>query len=273
MANKYGAVVLAGGELYQKGKVHGQEKGALPFRGQSLASHAYSALTQIPEMDRIALVGNAQFDLRVSDIRVTSVAGRKNVYDSIKKGISALGRDNYIVIIPGDTPFIRSDSIRKIIEGCKKKDFDIYIPFVKYGDYLESEFAKRARSPVAFKEGKFIPAGVVVISPRLLQNKKIEAEVDRFAGLLKNNRVYGATFGLIRKLGIMNIIRLAHPKAPLFARFPIVKPHSISEIGPLLKKRLGINVEIGIHNTPDLCFDIDRPEHYALARRLSEKIS
>jgi molybdopterin-guanine dinucleotide biosynthesis protein A len=122
---KVGAVILAGGLARRMG---GVDKGLVEVAGKPMVKYALDILT--PLVHSVVINANRsveeykQFGVPVV---LDTLSGHQGPLAGLSAGINALQCD-YVVMCPCDSPFLQSELIQALMEGCIDNDADIAVP-------------------------------------------------------------------------------------------------------------------------------------------------
>lgn len=137
-------IILAGGKSTRMG----QNKLLLPINGKSLIMHTIESMR--PFADHIVVV-TGKYDKEIRDILkkidvkiVFNKDYEKGMFSSIKVGVNSIEEDFFL--IPGDCPFVKADTYKKLLEGKEsirvpsyngKEGHPIYISKIYKKEILE----------------------------------------------------------------------------------------------------------------------------------------
>ena len=122
---KTGAVILAGGLARRMG---GLDKGLVTLAGKPMVKYALDVL--MPLVDAVVINANRsveeyqQFGVPVI---LDTLSGHQGPLAGLSAGINALECD-YVVMCPCDSPFMQSELIEALINGCVENNADIAVP-------------------------------------------------------------------------------------------------------------------------------------------------
>lgn len=268
--HKASAVVLGGGSF--KGAISKNPKGMLLVAGKPVSERALQACRESNVLEEIVFVGSSEVALKEKEKLVSPALERKAAFESAMKGILAVSKNNSILVLPGDLPFLSPGSVRSIVRKAAEVKADVYLPMVDSKLYKGSVFAERKRSPVEFSEGAFIPTGIVVLSPRVLAVEGLVKEAERLASFIKDKKVARAVHLLSKKFGFANVAKLSRSRLPWFIR-SLLKPVSFKSFERQVSDKCGLKVRVGLHGFPELAFDVDNATHLFIAGEIAEKLS
>ncbi|MGQ9780262.1 MAG: nucleotidyltransferase family protein [Bacillota bacterium] len=230
------AIVLAGGKAEgMKGRV-GYRAG-LVIGGRSLLEQALRALTGLPDLERIVLVGPAELVPEEYRSTITSVLPPvDDLFANLKQALLVLPPEEPVLVLSSDLPLLTRAALADFIRQCREREAEIYYPIIRREVYEEAYPGSR-RTYVRVKDGTFTGGNMALFTP--------------------------AVFFRHEKLFARAIACRKHPLrlAPLlgFRLMPqlLVRSLTVAAIEARIAARLGVEVAAIESRFSEMGFDID----------------
>lgn len=167
--------------------------------------------------------------------------------DTLLLGLTAAAKAPAVLLCTGDLPLLTPEAISDFVERARATGADVVYSAVSIDD-LKPPYQGAVRVTVKLREGRLSGGNIVLARPEALRHA-IEIIQRAFAGRK-------SPLALARIFGLMFILRYATGTPNI----------------PLLRRRgaqiLGCGVDVVISRYPEICFDIDRPEHLDVAAQV-----
>ncbi|MBS1706204.1 MAG: NTP transferase domain-containing protein [Armatimonadetes bacterium] len=245
---KWGVVVAAGGrEEGDLATAMGTPfKPMAPVGGKPAICWMVEAVQALPQIE-LAVVGPLEVGAVVPAKAYVPEVG--SAVQNLMAGLDSLKDCNAIVVLPGDSPLIRPESLENYIQYLQSRALagDWISAGICPASAFRSRYPECPASGIHLKEGEFISGGLYAGAPATL--RRLEAILAEFRALRKN------PIAMVRKLGFIALGVFALRQASLgFAEYHLAR---------IFESRALIWPEAG----PETCFDFDTPEEYAAILR------
>ncbi len=251
------AVVLAGGIA----PWCGEPKALLRVNGTPLVLRVVTALHSLPEVSCIAVVGNPVV-LQMLPKDVVKVEAAENLWTNTQKGIQAVQPEpnDYLLLCAADMPFVTAQSLQAFLEAAKRTGADLVylaVPVEALQRFAQTKAVHRTSARL--KEGMLTGGNLFLVRARI---------VPAIANLAERAiRYRKAKWQLAKLAGWRILLKWLLSRLPLLGNIFAV---SVQELERRGEELLGCRCKGLIAPLPELAFDVDKPEDYALAQRLME---
>ncbi|HLV08678.1 MAG TPA: NTP transferase domain-containing protein [Halanaerobiales bacterium] len=170
----------------------------------------------------------------------------RSIRDNLNKGMEALGKQDYVLLMSSDIPLVTADIIDDFISTClKDNEADVYYPIIPREEN-KAKYPSVKRTYFRLLEGVFTGGNMVLINPSILQGAA--DTLDKAFSLRKK------PWKLSQLLGMKFILKF------------VIRHLSISEIEERVRKITGYRGHFMITQYPEIGFDVDKPSDLMLIR-------
>ncbi|MFA0731520.1 MAG: hypothetical protein LKKZDAJK_002157 [Candidatus Fervidibacter sp.] len=241
------ALVLAGGKVSWSAI----PKAALTIADGTLLSRTLDALQATPELRSIAVVAPSEL-LPTIPAPFLPVPASEDLWANVLKGLQALKPEpsDLLLLCAADMPFITADAVRRFLKAAWDLDADLVylaVPLAAVQTFCGEE--KVHRTAVRLREGELTGGNLLLVRVAVLPS--LHEWAQKAIRWRKNPLLLGSLIGWC-----------------LLWRF-LIGQLSVGELERRAEQLLGCRCRALVANLPELAFDVDKPEDYALARRLS----
>jgi GTP:adenosylcobinamide-phosphate guanylyltransferase len=249
------AVILAGGRADDEIALAGAKavKALVELGGRPMVSYVIDAL-KAAGVGPIWVVTSVEaaremFEAVADGAQVLATA-EPYFTDTLEVGLTAAGKAPSVLICTGDLPLLTAEAVRDFLDRARATGAEVIYSAVAIDD-LKPPYEGEVRTKVKLREGRVSGGNVVLANPQAL--RRAVAMVQRaFAGR-KN------PFALARLFGVSFIARY------------LLGTLDVPTLRVRGSRMLGCKVDVVISKYPEICFDIDHPEHLHVARRVLEE--
>lgn len=227
------------------------QKALLDVAGRPLVWWTVQALRACPLVDRIVVVGiDPSLELDLGE-GVECQPNHPDHLENIINGINHLLAQNpemtYALLVSGDVPLLRPETVRWFVDRCLQEEYDFYYPIVE-DRVMEAQFPGAGRSYVRMREGRFCGGDLFVLRTSVLQANLSLARrlLQERKNPLKQAMMFG--WGTLFKL--------------LIGRLTIPEGERVAS------RVLHCQAKAIISPYADLAMDVDKPHQLEMARRL-----
>ena len=195
---KIDAIILAGGQMEESLKefTNASSKGYMEIAGKMMIERAIDILRASSHIDRIVIA--AETELVPDNIRNKAdriVQSGESIITSLKAGIAGLeGRQNLVLVIPCDMPFLTIESIEDFIEKYLEKPSDLAYGFLSRTN-SEKKYPELEHTYVKLRDGEFCGTGFIILRPESVD--KCISFMSKLTSNRKNPFALASIFGII----------------------------------------------------------------------------
>lgn len=224
------------------------DRALIELEGRTLLAYTYDALRQTPGIERIAVAALPATLEVLSTIAPGALPAKAadTMMDTVVSGLHALDAPS-VLISTCDIPLAGADSYTELIEKTRARDLEACYPIVSRST-CEAQFPEGKRTYGRVKEGAFTAGNAVIV-----QSHVIEPLLDFFKAS------YNA-----RK----NPIAMARLLGGSFLIKAITRQLRVAEAESTVSRLLGCRAGAIELQDAAIAFDIDKLEHYEVARRV-----
>ncbi|NLZ37979.1 MAG: NTP transferase domain-containing protein [Firmicutes bacterium] len=225
-----------------------QNKAFLLINDRTMLEFVITALRQVSEVNRIAVVG-PQAELTALAEKFTGltvVPEGKNIVENVQRGAAALQAKQHFLVASADIPFLTAAAVEDFLASCRPYTADLYYPIVRRIDN-EGRFPGVKRTYAKLRDGEFTGGNIFLVSPNCLE--RVLPRLEQFFALRKSPLRLAATLGwgfvfkfLTQRLTI----------AELEKRFSVL---------------FAVDGKAVISGFPEIATDVDKPSDLLLARQ------
>jgi molybdopterin-guanine dinucleotide biosynthesis protein A len=243
------ALVLAGGKVSWSAT----PKASLPIADGTLLSRTLDALQAIPELRTIAVVAPSEL-LPTIPAPFLPISASDDLWANVLKGLQALQPEpsDLLLLCAADMPFITAEAVRRFLKAAWESDADLVylaVPLAAVQTFCGDE--KVHRTAVRLRDGELTGGNLLLVRVAILPSLREWAQ--KAIRWRKNPIRLGSLIGW-----------------RLLWRF-LVGQLSVQELERRAEQLLGCRCKAIVADLPELAFDVDKPEDYALAQRLSSR--
>ena len=243
---KVDAVVLAGAPnsgALQEARPEKWEA-EIPIHGKPMVNYVIEALQSSSRIADIIVVGPQEIkDLLAPKVRWTQSGD--GLGENIFRAMDALDKNNKVLFVTSDIPFIHAEAIDDFIDRCVELTGEIYYPLVSK-EANEQLFPETVRTYFTLKEGVFTGGNIILAHPQAVINSRWI--VDEVVARRKT------PWKLVRMLGFIFILKF------------FTKQLSLRELERRVSEILGHSGTVIISPYPELSTDVDKPSDLQLAK-------
>ena len=226
-------------------------KALLDVGGKPMIYWIINALRHSKRIGRIAIVGMGPEDGIDFGTEVLYVPNQPGHLDNLMAGLHALQDAepdmDYLAIVSGDIPLLRSETVDWFIDACEAMGGDFFYSIVEE-KVMESQYPGAARSYVPIVEGRFCGGDLFLVRAAVAHTN--EQLVRDLLERRKN------AFQQVRLAGLGTVIRF------LFRRITIPYAEGV------VKRLLHCEAHAVPSPYADLGMDVDKPHQLEMVRRL-----
>jgi GTP:adenosylcobinamide-phosphate guanylyltransferase len=242
---KVDAVVLAGAPnsgALQEARPEKWEA-EIPIHGKPMVNYVIEALQSSSRIADIIVVGPREIkDLLAPKVRW--IQSGEGLGENIYRAMDALEKNNNVLFVTSDIPFIHAEAIDDFIDRCVELTGEIYYPLVSR-EANEQLFPETVRTYFTLKEGVFTGGNIILAHPQAVINSRWI--VDEVVARRKT------PWKLVRMLGFIFILKF------------FTKQLSLRELERRVSEILGHSGTVIISPYPELSTDVDKPSDLQLA--------
>lgn len=244
---KVDAVVLAGapndGPLQE---VRSEKwEAQIPINGKPMVDYVIEALTSSSRVANIVVV--APEDLKDSlPSQAQWVEAGGSLTENIFRAIDALDKQNNILFVTSDVPFLHSEAIDDFVDRCGELDGDIFYPLISR-EANEQLYPETVRTYFTLKEGEFTGGNIVLTTPQAVIDSRWV--MDQVISRRKK------PWKIIRMLGVFFILKF------------VTRQLTLRQLEKRASELLGHSGVLIISPYPELSTDVDKPSDLELAEK------
>ncbi|MFA0750610.1 MAG: hypothetical protein SLRJCFUN_001013 [Candidatus Fervidibacter sp.] len=240
------ALVLAGGKVSWSAI----PKASLPIADGTLLTRTLDALQAIPELRPIAVVAPPEL-LPTIPAPFLPVPASEDLWANVLKGLQALKPEpsDLLLLCAADMPFITTEAVRQFLKAAWVSGADLVylaVPLTAVQTFCGDE--KVHRTALRLSEGELTGGNLLLVRAGILPS--LHAWAQKAIRWRKNPLRLGSLIGW-----------------RLLWRF-LIGQLSVRELERRAEQLLHCRCKALVANLPELAFDVDKPEDYALAQRL-----
>ena len=261
--NQVDVVLPAGGKITGEfARAAGQEiKALIPLQNSTLLRHSIEVLRETGRVGKIVVIGPdaARAEAENADAALPEGdSGPENFFrglDWLERNSEASPatkgeKENRVLIVATDLPFLTADSILKFLDACPP-DADVSVPVMSQAA-MEARFPGLPGAYVPLIEGPVTTGCAFLVSPQALRRNR--AHIEAIFAARKNQ------MAMARLLGLGFILRYA------------LRRLSIRDIETQCRRILDCSGAAILDSAPELAFDMDTPEEYEYAKTHAAEI-
>lgn len=172
---KYKALILAGGKSKPAlKKMTGQEYKALmavtALDSRPIIHHIIEVLNNTGYVSQLFIAGSKEVGQEVKTHSVTAIPSGATLLDTLKKSLSLLSDEPYLIIITCDLPLVTSRQIEHFLRECMSNPgFDLYYAIVSKESFQKKFPDNELRRIYAnLVEGSFTGGNIFFINPKAI---------------------------------------------------------------------------------------------------------
>ncbi|MGE5530431.1 MAG: nucleotidyltransferase family protein [Patescibacteria group bacterium] len=233
------AVILAGAKAAELGRhsIQGGYRAGLVIGGRSLLDQALCALSALPDLDRVVLVGPD--DLAASEYRAMLtevVAPGEDLVENLRRGLSVLPPEEQALVVASDLPLLTRAALSDFIQSCAKRPAEIHYPIIRRETY-EAAYPGSLRTYLTLRDGTFTGGNIVLLTPAAFYRH--EHWIATAVAWRKNPRRLGRLLGLGFFLGLR------------------CRRYSVADLEARVAARLGVQAVAVETRFSEIGFDVD----------------
>lgn len=259
-ANHLNALVLAGGinriplfEGYTPGY-----KALVPFQGRPSILYTLDALKAVPQIGRVCIAG-AEAELRPAlegtvhggDACDFAPSG-ETLRESIFNGLRHFAGSRRVLVLTADLPLITPSAIVDFLAACRRVDIagaaSLLLSAVPRHCY-QGAYERFTKPFNRFRDVEICHGNLWMADPRLLENKRAVARINRVYNSRKNPLAEALAVGLRVGLAFIVGVRLLHAL-------------TLDQMTRLAGKTYGVSGAAVIVEHPEITIDVDEPDDY-----------
>ncbi len=216
------AVVLAGARAAELGKhsIQSGYRAGLVIGGRSLLDQVLGALSTLPELDRVVLVGPGELaapEFRAMLAKVVAPGG--DLVENLRRGLSVLPAGEPALVVASDLPLLTRAALLDFIRSCATRPAEIHYPILRRETY-EAAYPGSLRTYLTLRDGTFTGGNVVLLTPAVFFRH--ERLIATAVAWRKSPRRLGRLLGFGFFLGLLcRRYTVADVEARLAARFGV----------------------------------------------------
>lgn len=224
----------------------------IEIAGKPMVAYVLDALNQMPEVERVAVVGYAT-DTMIPLItgKVCRVDPGGSLIDSLIKGLEILQPENPVLAVTSDIPLITPEAIRDFLSRCQANPGDVCYSFVSK-DHNEARYPGVQRTYVKLREGIFTGGNIALLSPEIVRER---IDILKQAASLRKKPLQ-----LCSLLGWKYLLKLI---------FGLL---TIKEVEERVSHAFGIRAVGVVSPYPEVGIDVDKPSDLELAAKALARV-
>ncbi|MCR3921295.1 MAG: nucleotidyltransferase family protein [Firmicutes bacterium] len=245
----FDVIILAGGAkssaLTEMENV--KNKAFVQIHGQPMLTYVLTALRQVEEVGRIAIVGPLA-DLAFAKeqfTQIVTVAEESTIVENVQRGVEALQPRKHVLVCTVDVPFLTPTAVEDLLTSCIPYDADIYYPIINRIDN-DRRFPGVTRTYVKLREGEFTGGNLFLVNPACLE--RALPRLHKIFALRKS------PLRLVAMLGFGFVIKL------------LTKQLSIAALERRFSALFAVQAQAVISKFAEIGTDVDKPSDLELAR-------
>lgn len=247
------AIILAGalntGLLRQVSSA--RYEAAIEIAGQPMVEYVIRALQEVPEIDKIAIVGSKSIMRQPAPNKLIWVEPGESLVDSLINGLKVLNPSCPVLVVTSDIPLITREALEDFLSRCRRVKGDLHYSFVPK-EVNEAKYPGVKRTYVKLKEGTFTGGNLLLLSETVARDHQLTLK--KAASLRKK------PFLLCSMLGWRCLFRF------------ILGQLKISEIEAQVSKAFNFNAVGVVSPFPEVGIDVDKPSDWSLAVNVLSKL-
>lgn len=233
------AVILAGARAAELGKhsIHGGYRAGLIIGGHSLLDQVLGALSTLPDLGRVVLVGPdelvaPEFRAMLAEV----VAPGEDLVENLRRGLSVLPAEEPTLVVASDLPLLTRAALSDFIRSCAQRPGEIHYPIIRRETY-ETAYPGSLRTYLTLRDGTFTGGNVVMLTPSAFQRH--ESLIATAVAWRKNPRRLGRLLGLGFFLGLLG------------------RRYAVADLESRIAARLGVQAVAVETRFSEIGFDVD----------------
>ena len=221
----------------------------IEIAGRPMVSYVLAALSGVPDVSKVLLVGPKDGLGRYESDRIVVVEPGEDLIENIRIGLEKASTE-YVLVCSSDIPLITSDILADFLEKCISIGVDFVYPVSRKED-CEARYPGVKRTYVKLKDGTFTGGNVFFVRKAIVDNAwpMVEKMVTYRKSPLKMASFLG--FGLLLRIAL--------------------GLSGVQEIENHVGKLLGITCKALIGASPEMSVDVDKPLDLEICRLVLEK--
>lgn len=247
------AIVLAGAlnKRWLRQVSPAQYEAEIEIAGRPMLEYVVLALERVQRIKRIVIVGSEKMLANKTDeARFIFVEPGPSIVESLESGINALTTPEPVLVLTSDIPLITKEALEDFLNRCDSQSGDLFYSFVPK-TVNDQKYPGVQRTYVRLKEGVFTGGNIVLLSPKVIREKK--------EMLIKAVTLRKKPLKLCGLLGWWYVLKF-------FSGTLTVK-----EIEERVSEALGVKAVGIISPYPEVGIDVDKPSDLRLAREILAK--
>ncbi|MDD3655998.1 MAG: NTP transferase domain-containing protein [Atribacterota bacterium] len=174
---KYKALLLAGGKSkHALQKLTGEEYKALmtinTLDSRPIIHHMIEVLKNNKYISQLYVASPKEVQQEIKSQSLIAVSSGTTLIDTLKKSISILQNEPYILIITCDLPLVSSKHIERFIEDClAHPGFDIYYAIINKESYMNQfPYNELRRIYANLVDGSYTGGNLFLINPKVIMD-------------------------------------------------------------------------------------------------------
>ncbi len=245
------AIVLAGRENTGNLAADSSERleANIDIAGRPMVSYILDALSAVPRVGRILLIGPCDGLSQYESDRVKLVEPGQSLFDNVKIGLGHVETE-FAIICASDIPLVTSTIIEDLLDRCLASGADFCYPASKKED-CDRAFPGVRRTYVTLKEGTYTGGNIFFVRKAVVESAW--PMVEKMIAYRKKP---------IKMFGVLGL--------KLLVKF-LLKTASVAELEERVRHLLGLNPKGILGASPEIGVDVDKPSDLELCRRILAK--
>ncbi len=229
-------VVVLAGARNDEIRGSGVYRAGVMVGGQTLLARTLAALSELPGLERLILVGPD--DLIPPGCEVEVIIPGDDLLANLERGLSVLPEEEQVLVVASDLPLLTQAALRDFLAGCAARQAEVYYPIIRR-DVYENAYPGSVRTYLSVRDGTFTGGNAALLTPAVLRRHR-----ELFARAIacrKHPRKLSGLLGFGFSLGLM------------------LKKYTVAEIESRVQARLGLKAAAIESRFSELGYDVDSP--------------
>ena len=246
-------VILAGGPTPEAlaaslGESTPPERALIEINGRPTIAYLLDSLQDIPELGKIAVVGNESTLAATREHAPQSIGveSKSTLVENVLAGAAALDSDR-ILLCTCDIPLVTTATWNEFLRRVEQNSFEAAYPIVRR-DTVKQQFAEGKRTYATLTDGTFTGGNAFVLPRANLEN--LRTVIDAAYNTRKN------PLAIARILGLGFVLKA------------VLKKLSIHDLERKMSKVLGCRAGAVEMSDASIAFDVDKPDDFQIAQKM-----
>ena len=164
------ALILAGSKGNKTPLLGYTNKALLPIRGKIMVQYIIDALRGSAFIDGIAIIGDENAlarEIQIDSDKDIILPEKEQMIDNVVKGLEHFQREDKVLIITADIPFITPAAIDDFIKASLDSKGDLTYPIISK-EAQEEAFPQMKRTYIKLREGTFTGGNMFLVNPAIV---------------------------------------------------------------------------------------------------------